>query len=107
MSNKVIPLGVTGEAVRANILRLRKAQRLTTISLSSRLAELGRPIAANGITKIEKGTRRVDVDDLAALASVLGVRPEQLLMPFECERCHGNPPAGFVCATCGAESSNA
>ena len=34
-----------------------------------------------GITKTEKGDRRVDVDDLTALALALGVTPNVLLMP--------------------------
>lgn len=47
--------------------------------LSARLEDLGRPILPSGITKIEQGTRRVDVDDLMALAQVLDVTPSQLL----------------------------
>lgn len=50
-------------------------------SLSARLGEIGRPILPSGITKIEDGTRRVDVGDLVALAEVLDVSPVTLLMP--------------------------
>ena len=100
-----IQLSPASRAVAANLMRLRKAQRLTTTRLSAALDELGQPIHASGITRIEKGERRVDVDDLVALAKALNVRPEQLLMPFECHVCHGQPPAGFACRTCGAEAS--
>ena len=48
--------------------------------LSRHRAELGRPILASGITKIEQGTRRIDVDDLVALALALGVSPNRLLL---------------------------
>jgi hypothetical protein len=41
----------------------------------------GHPIADAGITKTEKGDRRVDADDLVALALALGVTPNTLLMP--------------------------
>lgn len=48
--------------------------------LSARLAKLGRPILPSGITKIEQGKRRVDVDDLVALAAALKVTPTRLIM---------------------------
>lgn len=54
---------------------------MSTAALSSRLAELGQPIQDTGITKIEKGDRRVDVDDLIALALALDVTPNALLLP--------------------------
>jgi transcriptional regulator with XRE-family HTH domain len=54
---------------------------MSTAALSARLTELGQPIQDTGITKIEKGDRRVDVDDLVALAVALGVTPNALLMP--------------------------
>jgi transcriptional regulator with XRE-family HTH domain len=49
--------------------------------LSRRLDEAGRPIPALGLRRIENGERRVDVDDLAALAFALGVNPNALLFP--------------------------
>jgi len=54
--------------------------------LSARLAELGRPILPNGISRIEQGERRVDVDDLVALALALDVSPNALLMPDKANR---------------------
>lgn len=47
--------------------------------LSARLKSLGRPILPSGITKIEQGQRRVDCDDLVALAVALKVTPNRLL----------------------------
>lgn len=49
--------------------------------LSERLETLGRPIPPLGLRRIEAGTRRVDVDDLVAIAIALGVSPASLLMP--------------------------
>ncbi|HEX5289805.1 MAG TPA: helix-turn-helix transcriptional regulator [Streptosporangiaceae bacterium] len=64
-----------------NLLRLRRQRGLTAAELSRRLASLGQPIIETGIIKIEKGDRRVDVDDLVALAAALDVSPSELLLP--------------------------
>lgn len=50
--------------------------------LSAKLDAIGRPIPPLGIRRIEDGTRRVDADDLVALAVALEVSPETLLMPY-------------------------
>ena len=50
-------------------------------SLSNKLGEVGRPLGHSAVDQIEKGTRRVDVDDLMALAAALGVSTITLLMP--------------------------
>jgi transcriptional regulator with XRE-family HTH domain len=78
-------LGPTGRAVAANLVRLRKARGLSTTQLSRALADVDRPIPPTGITKIEAGDRRVDADDLVALAVVLGVNPSALLLPVDVE----------------------
>lgn len=75
------PLGPIGEAVRANIKSIREAQGLSQAELSANMADLGRPIPPLGIHRIEAGTRRVDVDDLVALAVALTTTPATLLMP--------------------------
>lgn len=69
-------------AVAANVRRLREGRRYTLRSLAQALTEAGWPLSADSLNKIEKGTRRVDVDDLMALAVVLGVHPAALLLPF-------------------------
>jgi hypothetical protein len=97
------PQGNAGKAVRENVQRLRQARRMTFVELSAELSALGRPIPVLGLRRIETGTRRVDVDDLVALAETFGVSPAQLLEPLpECVTCQGAPPPGFTCATCGA-----
>ncbi len=75
------PLGPTGRRVADNARRLRDGQGISVRALSERLGALGRPILPSGITKIEQGARRVDVDDLIALALALGVNPSALLLP--------------------------
>jgi hypothetical protein len=76
---KRIDLGPIGTAVAANIERLR--ENLSYAELSRRLTALGRPIAPLGLTRIRDHQRRVDVDDLVALAMALDVSPATLLLP--------------------------
>jgi len=71
----------TGRQVGENVRRLRQARNLSTRRLSEELERLGRPIPPTGITRIEKGRRAVDVDDLMTLAVVLKVSPLTLLLP--------------------------
>jgi hypothetical protein len=73
------PAGVVGKRVAANLRRLRRGT--STYELSRQLAEIGWEIRANGLTRIEAGSRRIDVDDLVALSVVLGCSPNRLLMP--------------------------
>lgn len=49
--------------------------------LSRELTKAGRDIPPLGLGRIETGGRRVDVDDLTALAVVFEVSPASLLMP--------------------------
>lgn len=67
--------------MRTNVQRLREAQNLTFAELSRRLNAVGNPIPPLGLRRMEAGERRVHVDDLTALAHVLGTSPANLLMP--------------------------
>ena len=77
------PLGQTGDMVRKNIRRIRDKRGISGPQLSGKLTELHRPIPPLGIHRIESGTRRVDVDDLVAIALALNVSPLALLLPTE------------------------
>ena len=81
MRERKNPQGPTGETVRHNVKRLREEQHLSYAEVSRRLDEVERPIATLGLSRIEAGERRVDADDLMALAVVLGVTPATLLLP--------------------------
>lgn len=74
-------LGPTGETVRKNIRAIRDRQGVSAAELSTSMGKLGRPIPPLGIQRIESGERRVDADDLVALAQALGVSPITLLIP--------------------------
>lgn len=69
--------------VAKNVRELRDQRRLTVRGLSALLGDLGHPILPSGITKVEDGSRRVDIGDLVALALALGVNPNRLLLPAE------------------------
>ena len=99
------PLGGTGDNVRHNVKRLREGRHLTYVRLSGLLADHGRPMPVLSLRRIEAGERRVDVDDLAALAAVFSVTPAFLLEPPpECGTCRGAPPPGFTCTECDTTS---
>ena len=76
-----IPLGPVGRYVIRNLERLREERGLTYRQLADRLSDIGRPIPTLGLSRIEKGNRRVDADDLVALCVALEVSPAALLLP--------------------------
>src|SRR5260370_15983800 len=77
--------GPIGERVAHTVRKFRKARNLSHAALSRRLGELGRPIPPLALRRIEAGERRVDVDDLVALALALDVAPVALLLPSDRE----------------------
>lgn len=79
MGKRAVERGPVADTVARRVKALRAAYGVTLDELSSRLTEAGRPILASGLSKIEQGDRRVDVDDLVALAVALGVPPVLLL----------------------------
>lgn len=81
MSGKKSDLGPTGEHVTHAVRKFREARGLSYAELSRRLGELGRDIPSLGLRRIEVGERRVDADDLVALAIALDVTPLALLFP--------------------------
>ena len=74
-------LGPTGRTVANKVAMLRARSGISYAELSRRLTKIGRPIAVLWLRRIEAGDRRVDSDDLLALAAALGVSPLTLLMP--------------------------
>lgn len=79
MAGKELALGAIGKNMATNLRRLRG--EMTYAELSRRLEALDRPIPPLGLRRMEAGERRADVDDLMALALVLGVSPLALLLP--------------------------
>lgn len=79
MAPRRVGLGPVGETVRANIRRHRAVQGMTLRDLAARLTEAGHPMAHGTVSEVERGARRIDVDDLAAFATALGVSANDLL----------------------------
>lgn len=71
----------TGEMVAQNIARVRKSSNVSLQELERRLDGLGRRISFSGLSKIERHLKRVEVDDLMAIAIALDVSPLALLLP--------------------------
>lgn len=90
MGTHVVQRDATAEVVSANVKRLRTEQNLGLRALADRLESIRPSIKHSTVDAIERGTRRVDVDDLVALALVLNTSPIGLLLP------HGNDPAELV-----------
>lgn len=75
-----VPPGPTAMRVAENIKAVRKERGLLLDDLRERLSELGQPASKSGLSKIESGHRRVDVDELVALAIALETNPNRLLL---------------------------
>jgi transcriptional regulator with XRE-family HTH domain len=75
------PIGEAGRNLIANVQHLRRVRRLSLRDLSAEMGRAGRPVLPVGLSRLENAQRRVDVDDLVALATVLGVTPADLLLP--------------------------
>ncbi|WP_203236519.1 helix-turn-helix domain-containing protein [Nocardia panacis] len=100
------PLGSTGETARQNVKAHRERLNLGYAELSRRLEAVGRPIPVLGLSRIEKGERRIDTDDLTALAAALDVAPVTLLMPDatgDPDAPLTNPPTGVAVGPTGRE----
>src|SRR4051794_40249041 len=81
MGTNAIARGPVAESVAANVQAIRKRRGMSQQQLAARLGELGRPLQKAAIAKIESRDRRVDVDDLAALAVALNVSLARLVLP--------------------------
>ena len=97
-------LGETGRAVGR---RLRTTREKADLSFRALADKVDRKINKDALWHMETGGRRIDVDDLVAIAEALDVSPVWLLGYERCSRCDGAPPAGFTCQTCGEEGEPA
>lgn len=87
--------------VSRNLTALRVERGWSQTWVAKRLTANGAPIHQTFVSKIERGTQPITVDQLAAFAYVYGVAPTKIIEGVDCARCHGWPPAGFTCNNCG------
>lgn len=74
-------VGPVGRRALVNLRELLEARGLSFRRASARMDELGRPLPPLGFSRIIKGERRIDLDELVALSLLLGVNPDALLFP--------------------------
>jgi transcriptional regulator with XRE-family HTH domain len=86
MAKEKIELGATGQTVAKNLRRLRTDRELSLKELAEKAAASGRKFGINALSQAEKGQRRLDVDDLVALAAALDVTPAALMLPVTIDR---------------------
>jgi transcriptional regulator with XRE-family HTH domain len=79
MAARALEIGEAGGCVAAAVTAHRQRRGWDQRHLAARVTEAGRPMSASVLGKVEAGARRVDVDDLVALAAALEVSPAQLL----------------------------
>ena len=77
------PPGHTNQYVAGNIRAARQAIGMDLRTMSKLLTDAGRRLSPSGISKLEAGDRRVDVDDLTVIAYLLRTSPAALLTPPE------------------------
>ncbi len=81
MARRAIEIGAVGRRVAENLARLRELRHLNYTDLSGLLGRTGRTLSAETLGKVERRERRIDVDDLVALAVALDTTPNRLLLP--------------------------
>jgi len=74
-------IGAVGRRAAENLARLRENRHANYTDLSGWLKRLGHVLSAETLGKMEKQERRIDVDDLVALAVALDTTPNRLLLP--------------------------
>ncbi|MGW3346784.1 helix-turn-helix domain-containing protein [Nonomuraea rubra] len=80
MASRAVEISATGRHVAESIARLRRDRGWEQRDLAEHVTKAGRAMSASVLSKIESGARRVDVDDLVAIATALEVTPALLLL---------------------------
>ncbi len=81
MGARKIERGYASQYAMENVRRLRERRGMSAADLAAALTIAGRSMQPGAVGKIERGERRLDADDLVALALALGVHPSALLLP--------------------------
>ncbi|MET3959848.1 transcriptional regulator with XRE-family HTH domain [Rhodococcus sp. OAS809] len=79
MPKHAIPMGATGRLVASNLATRRGLLGMTQSDLSEAVTREGRKLGRQAIVEIETCRRRVDVDDLSALARALETTAAHLM----------------------------
>ncbi|WP_079624574.1 helix-turn-helix domain-containing protein [Mycobacteroides abscessus] len=76
-------IGPTMETVRHNFVRLLGERKVSMRALAAEMPDGPGRLTHSALSEIARGIRRVDVDELTALAVALGISPITLLMPYD------------------------
>jgi transcriptional regulator with XRE-family HTH domain len=76
---KTNPPGPVGACLGLSLFRLRMRNEWSQREVAERATEQGRYMTGYTVMNIERGHRRIDVDDLVALAKVFHVTPAALI----------------------------
>lgn len=79
MAARPLEIGEAGVYAGLAIARLREARGWDQQGLAERLSVAGRQVSQPIVSRMEAGTRRIDIDDLVTVADVLGVSVVALL----------------------------
>ncbi|WP_234042549.1 helix-turn-helix domain-containing protein [Streptomyces marianii] len=79
MAARPVEIGEAGGRVASQVTALRQRRGWDQRALAQRVTDAGRPMSPSVLGKVETAARRVDVDDLVALAAALEVSPAVLL----------------------------
>ncbi|MFF9688979.1 helix-turn-helix domain-containing protein [Streptomyces sp. NPDC014623] len=93
MAARPLEIGEAGVHAGQAIARLREARGWDQQELADRLTLAGRQVSQPIVSRMEAGTRRIDVDDLVAVAEALQVSVAVLLPPATAP---APPPAAAV-----------
>jgi transcriptional regulator with XRE-family HTH domain len=85
MGTNAVIKGAVAKTVANNVKTVRENRRWSQQQLAAELAAVGRPMQPSAVAKVEKVSRRVDVDDLVAFAIALNVSPARLLFEEDAE----------------------
>jgi transcriptional regulator with XRE-family HTH domain len=76
-----LAIGSASRATANRINAIREAIPMTLQETADVLAKIGHPLGMSALSKIENYKRRIDADDIYALAEVFSVLPGELLPP--------------------------
>ena len=71
------------EVFRARLREVRRLKGWTQADLASALAAAGMNLGESAITRMERGTRGLSLDEAVAIAAVLGVSPLHMIVPLD------------------------
>lgn len=95
MAARPLEIGEVGARLAAEVTAHRQRRGWDQAELATRVSDTGRPMSPSVLGKVEAAARRVDVDDLAALARALEVEVAELLGDLRIEG-RQRVPAGPV-----------